>query len=198
MNPVKKSLAPLLVAACLACAGEGNREKAEAPPIEELLERLPPGVSNVQVAKANLDGDALEEFTVCYDESAKGVVLTIMGSTLERRFVLSVDHDHATLPRIIDIDHDSLPEVVLEGPSRGGESLQVIRSGGGGFALVGDFWGLEVNLVDEDGDGALEVEVENRDFERDPSRHTVHTFYRWDGAAFSPFKSFRATRRPGF
>jgi hypothetical protein len=195
MSPGVTSTAILFFAVCLSCGGKGDKERVGVPQRESLLASLPPGASNMQATRGNLDEDILEEFAVCYEESLRGVVLVIAESSFEKTFVLPVAHDRATLPRLVDIDQDGLFEVILRGPSRGGESLQMIKRGRTGFKLAGDFWGLEVSLRDEDGDGTLEVEVENRDFERDPSKHTVHTFYRWDGAAFSPFKSFRAARK---
>jgi hypothetical protein len=195
MGSRRSSIALLLLAACSFCRGGGEADRAANPQLASILARLPSGTSNVQVTRGDLNGDASEEFAVCYEESLQGVVLAIMDSSLESRFVLPVSHDRATTPRLFDMDSDGRFEVVLRGPSRGGESLKVIRGQEAAFTLVGDFWGLEVDLLDDDGDGTLEVEVENRDFERDPSKYTVHTFYRWDGVAFSPFRSFRAAKK---
>ncbi|MFQ6104079.1 MAG: hypothetical protein ACE5OP_07275 [Candidatus Glassbacteria bacterium] len=163
--------------------------------METILSTLPKSATGVNVSKGNLDGDDLDEFVVVYDDSLKGTVLSILDGSYLRKFEVGLTIDHATKGRLLDMDSDGILEVIVSGPSRGGKSLQIVRSQAESFALVGDFWGLRVKLLDEDDDGIMEVEVENRDFDRDPNRHTVNTLYRWNGTGFSIFRSYKASKR---
>ncbi len=177
-----------------ACEGTGSDSGVGAEQMELIRDSLPSGSENVRVVRGSLDRDELDEFVVTYEDSLDGAHVVILDDDFRRRYSSVVDHDESMWARLLDVDGDGILDVILTGPSRGGKSLQIIRSDGREFSIIGDFWGLEVKLLDEDGDGTMEVEVENRDLDRDPSRHAVHTFYRWDGEEYSAFKSYRATK----
>jgi hypothetical protein len=179
----------------VSCTGPGEEYSVGDQEMKKVLAILPAGASSVAVVKGSLDGDLTDEFVVSYEDDIKGTVLAILDASFITKFEIGASTDKAAAVRLVDVDSDGILEVVLTGPASGGECLQVIRNRGGVYSMVAEFWGLHVKLFDEDEDGKMEVEVENRDFDRNPNRHTVHTFFRWDGEAFSPFRSYKASQR---
>ena len=191
-----KWVLPFTLVIFFTCCSRPDEEHGLSElPMETILAGLPEAATGVKVSRGNLDGDDLEELVVVYDDSVKGAVITILDHSYHRRFEARLATDRSTKGRLLDMDGDGILEVIVSGPSRGGKSLQIIGNEGESYTLVGDFWGLRVKLLDEDDDGVMEVEVENRDFDRDPNRHTVNTLYRWDGTGFSPFKSYKTSKR---
>jgi hypothetical protein len=195
LGSLRNSILIILPVLFLSCGEQSEDFLVGDVEMKKVLAVIPAGARNVSVAKGSLNGDANDEFVVSYEDSIKGTVIAIMDSSYITRFELGTATDQAAALRLEDVDGDSILDVVFSGPASGGESLQVIRSSGGSYSLVADFWGLRVRLFDEENDGLLEVEVENRDFDRDPNRHTVHTFYRWEGKGFAPFRSYKASQR---
>jgi len=195
VSPVLVSIGLLLIVLCLSCSVPEEESFVGDQEMKNVLAVLPAGASNVTVVKGSLDGDLTDEFVVSYQDDIKGTVFAILDTSYITKFEIGAATDNAAAVRLVDVDADLILDVVLNGPSSGGESLQVVRHRGGVYSVVGEFWGLQVKLFDEDEDGKMEVEVENRDFDRNPNRHTVHTFYRWDGERFSPFRSYKASQR---
>ena len=191
---VKVSIFTLLTLFVLCAQPDKDRGMDEFD-MKRILSVIPRSANDVSVTKGSLDGDDKAEFVVTYRDSTKGVFLTILDQSHRRIFETGIATDQVPKGHLIDMDGDGILDVIISGRSRGGKSLQVIRNANGAYVLVGDFWGLEVKFLDEDDDGKMEVEVENRDFDRDPDRHTVHTFYRWDGEGFSPFRSYKVSKR---
>jgi hypothetical protein len=188
----------VIIAVLASCGRPDEKHMVGDQELNKILAVLPAGASGISVVKGTLDGDPDEEFAVSYEDSIRGTVFAIMDATYITRFEFSSATDQAAAVRLVDVDGDSILEVVLTGPASGGECIQIVRCGDDVYSIVADFWGLRVKLFDEDNDGRMEIEVENRDFDRNPDRHTIHTFYRWDGVGFSPFRSYKASQRFNF
>jgi hypothetical protein len=188
-------LFPVMIAIIVSCREPREEYYVGDKEMTKVMAVLPAGASSVTVVKGSLDGDMTDEFIVSYEDDIKGTVLAIMDTSFITKFEIGASTDNAAAVRLVDVDGDGILDVVLNGPASGGESLQIIRSRRGVYSMAAEFWGLRVKLFDEDEDGKMEVEVENRDFDRNPNRHTVHTFYRWDGDTFSPFRSYKASQR---